>query len=896
MIVSDKLRLARGWDVVIGCASSATIVLVTNDGSATFAPPTVIASEFVNGIAHLTTALIDADAHWDLVAASAGNSSVVWIRNIDSAGSFAAPQLVADNLDAVAAVAVGDVNGDGSNDVVAAVENAQQIVWIANNGTGTFALPLVIDSGSLNGVRAVALGDINGDGRLDVAATPAFEDVVVWYANHVAINGTFSSRRIAMTATDDVSDVVLADLDSDGILDIAAVSLADDKLAWARGVDGAGTFSPQIVVSTALNGARSVIAVDVDSDGDLDLVASAVYANMLYWAENVSPARGFGPAQRLAVDFTDPSALAVADIDGDGRRDIIASSAAGTGPVAWFRNTPPSSTWSSDITITSTADGIRHITVADIDADGDLDVVYVNYGDDSIRWVSNTNGAADFADPRTITTVADGVTAAAAADIDNDGDLDLVSVSERDSKVAWYENLDGRGSFGPQQVITTTHPGAFALRALDFDHSGSIDIIYAAVDDDSIVYLSNTDGRGSFASPVVVNAACAGAASVAVADLNDDSEFDVIVACRGSDKVEWHAGVGDGSFGPAQPVETTLNRPVDVQPADMDADGDIDVVIVASLSAAVVWRENSDSAGTFTTTNTIASGVDLAGIASVTVADFDLDGDLDIAVAIFDENVFSWFENYASGVSWSSKRDMYSGSGAFAITAADIDADGDSDLIVGTQYSDKLVMLTRYLRGPFHNYSAPAVAYAPTSLACSSAPHTLACITESLGALSWCEQQTLLLPSADFVNCRRDTHILIERPVALAPLSSSGRVAINCTAAGGGVTFRVTPHSSPLIDTLGHLAISGIDIVGMTTGRSSLYASPGIRADGAGVRLRLAALTVSPYLHEGRGGALLASGGAELDLAAVTMTHNSASFRGGRSLPLAPAPGSPLPI
>ena len=86
-----------------------------------------------------------------------------------------------------------------------------------------------------------------------------------------------------------------------------------------------------------------------------------------------------------------------------------------------------------------------------------------------------------------------------ATDLDGDDDVDVLSASYDDGKIAWYENTDGRGTFGLQQVITTQAAGAQSVYAADLDGDGDMDVLSASRVDDKIAWYENTDGRGLLA-------------------------------------------------------------------------------------------------------------------------------------------------------------------------------------------------------------------------------------------------------------------------------------------------------------------------------------------------------------------------------------------------------------
>ena len=126
-------------------------------------------------------------------------------------------------------------------------------------------------------------------------------------------------------------------------------------------------------------------------------------------------------------------------MDGDGDLDIVSASHLDD-TIAWYENDGAANPTFTAADIATSADGARDVHVADMDGDGDLDIVSASFRDDTVAWYEN-NGAADptwtAAD---IATSADGAVAVTIADIDGDGDLDILSASANDDTIAWYEN------------------------------------------------------------------------------------------------------------------------------------------------------------------------------------------------------------------------------------------------------------------------------------------------------------------------------------------------------------------------------------------------------------------------------------------------------------------------
>ena len=154
--------------------------------------------------------------------------------------------------------------------------------------------------------------------------------------------------------------------------------------------------------------------------------------------------------------------------------------------------------------ITTSADAADAVYARDVDGDGDLDVLSASYADCKIAWYENTDGIGNFGPQRVITTAAGQAQSVYAGDVDGDGDLDVLSASSDDDKIAWYENTDGLGNFGPQQVITTGADGARSVYAGDLDGDGDLDVLSASHADCKIAWYENTDGLGNFGPQQII--------------------------------------------------------------------------------------------------------------------------------------------------------------------------------------------------------------------------------------------------------------------------------------------------------------------------------------------------------------------------------------------------------
>ncbi|MBK9460501.1 MAG: VCBS repeat-containing protein [Sphingobacteriales bacterium] len=145
----------------------------------------------------------------------------------------------------------------------------------------------------------------------------------------------------------------------------------------------------------------------------------------------------------------------------------------------------------------------KTVHVADLDSDGDIDILstYVGQSDGRISWLEN-DGSGNFNSRLLSSGGLQYPRAVYAADLDNDGDMDVLSTSDGDYKIAWYEN-DGSGNFGTQQLISNNVVSARAISAADLDNDGDIDVLSASYGDDKIAWYKN-DGNGNFGSQQLI--------------------------------------------------------------------------------------------------------------------------------------------------------------------------------------------------------------------------------------------------------------------------------------------------------------------------------------------------------------------------------------------------------
>ena len=488
-------------------------------------------------------------------------------------------------------------------------------------------------------------------------STSADDDKIAWYENTDGL-GTFGAGQIISNSANGATSVYAADVDGDGDVDVLSASFVDDKIAWYENTDGLGTFGAQQVISINADGAWSVYAADVDGDADIDVLAASFNDNKIAWHENLSapaPAVLGDGCGALAPTFsassvisTDPTGdVEAADLDKDGDLDVLMVSGAG---IVWHENTDGLGTFGAQQIIPSSA-GTEDVYAADVDGDGDLDVLSAIKADDKIAWHENIDGLGTFGAQQVITAGANGATRVYAADIDADGDVDVLSASIFDNKIAWYENVDGLGTFGPQLVITSSALFCTAVYAKDIDGDGDLDALSASSFDDRIAWYENTDGLGTFGPRRVIPTSGSSFYDVYAADIDGDGDADVLSAARLTGQIAWHPNInGQGTFGAQQIVSSNTGAAENVYAADLDGDGDVDVL--SSSYEQVAWHENIDGLGTFGPDQVISTPAQTIG--NIHAADVDGDGKIDVLSTDNNNGGAAWYENDGGALTLSS--------------------------------------------------------------------------------------------------------------------------------------------------------------------------------------------------------------------------------------------------
>ena len=666
MIRTADLDADGSLDIVVLTSQNAVILRGQPDGElhAPIAYPSGLQEgPYYYGQMHLEIADLNADGALDL-ALTGGSSASVLLGAGDA--SFGAPNLFG-GPGLLRTIAVGDLNGDGWLDLAAAaVQDSAIAIW-TGQGDGTFAASSEVDIDP--NPYAVSVIDANGDGHADLACA-SYDALTIRLGRG---DGTFAPA-VAQSRSPGLSHLRATDLDKDGSPDLVVASEYGSTQAFRSAGDG--TFAP---TTTMLNGLATGLATgDVNGDGWTDIVVSTEYMEHHDRdASNVTIFLGLGDAtfgERLSLDpVYDPQCVEIADLNADGHDDVVVGSYSAI-HVLFGRegDLPGGNTFET---------GPLPIALVSGDLDGDemVDLAVVSTALDA-ACVHTGRGSGAFAPRAEFITGADPYSIAV-ADMNGDGSDDLITSNLSASTVSILLGL-GDGRFGTNTDFGTGGPpGAAAVADVNGDEN--LDVV-ALVPGALAVLLG--DGRGFLADPRHLSTQISGG-KLALEDLNLDGHVDAVLTSSASNSVAVLLGTA-GTFG--SPLHyATGPRPRSVVTAHIDADAGPDLAVAYEGGVAILLGSGN---GTFVPANPVVTGqltYDLA------IGDLDRDGSADLVTSnarAVELRLGDGTGSFRNAAIWQT------GKFPNALQLFDADADADLDLAVTNGGSDDVTVLLNQSR------------------------------------------------------------------------------------------------------------------------------------------------------------------------------------------------------
>ncbi|MBO6523773.1 MAG: VCBS repeat-containing protein [Balneolaceae bacterium] len=332
----------------------------------------------------VTGADIDGDGYKDIVYNTLSDSAMYWRLN-NGDGTFGSQDTF--SLGGFAnKIYFPDINSDGEVDILVEMVNADPI-WYLNNGNGSFAAGDTLDvNGSL---KTISYGDFNNNGSLDFVALVGSSVRLFLNDGNNSFTDQGSLGFDSISGSTEVSTVT--DLNGDGWLDY--ILTGSQGIFWCVN-DGSGSFSIQTKLYNS-GGINHISVGDVDLDGDIDIVAVESDDNdKLILLKNDGTSEADFTGENIAT-FNNAKTISIADMNGDGYPDVVSESDDGF-KINWYENNRSGSFASAAQTISSPVQDPQGHFVADLDNDGDLDVVDISITTERIGVHLNIQPALNF--------------------------------------------------------------------------------------------------------------------------------------------------------------------------------------------------------------------------------------------------------------------------------------------------------------------------------------------------------------------------------------------------------------------------------------------------------------------------------------------------------------------
>lgn len=574
-------------DLIAPAYGGTTSVLLGN-GDGTYASPTTYTTGAdAYGVA---TADFDGDAAVDIAVANRGAGTISLLSGLGD-GTFNAKVDSPAALGARAPVAY-DFDGDGDEDL-AVVSSWNVVAILRGNGDGTFGTPVGA------GAASVAAGDFDGDGILDLAVANQNADTVS--VLHGRGDGRFSGR-VDLPALDVPNVIRSADVNGDGALDLLVTTRNSDDLSVFLGV-GDGTF---VHASDTLAGSlpSSLDIADVNGDGNPDAIVGV--SNVLF----LLLGNGDGTFQSaVPVAGADGAVVDATDMNGDGIPDITAIGTYAPAPIRTFLGRGDGS-FQDTHQLLIAAKGSA-VAIGDLDGDGRGETVVA---DASVSKITVLAAGSNGLFQRTNYVVGANPLSVALADLNADGRGDVVTANYGANTVSVLLGTGGGVLGAKTDYPTGSGPTSVVIRDLNGD--GKPDLAVAdRISPTVSVLLGNGDGtfqaRLEYASGTEPSGVAAG-------DLNGDGIPDLVVANRSSATVSVLLGAGDGTFGPKSDF-LCGSTPIGVALGDLNLDGKLDVAVAnyapgGKVSVLLGTGTGALGAPTSTSAGTYPNGIEIADL------------------------------------------------------------------------------------------------------------------------------------------------------------------------------------------------------------------------------------------------------------------------------------------
>ena len=330
--------------------------------------------------------------------------------------------------------------------------------------------------------------DIDGDGDNDVVAAGSGDNEIAYWIN----NGGSPLEWTKKSIDDDFlypMDVFSCDIDNDGDMDVLGAAWAQSEIALWKNSGGTSNKWAKQVIKSNYPGAHEVFACDIDKDGDMDVLGASANANRIDLWINEGGTPITWTEQTIGSNFGGARSVYSMDIDNDGDMDVLGAALADNEITLWYNGGGNPISWTEQI-ISDSFSAAHHVYAADIDNDGDMDVLGAAYNNRVALWI-NEGGSPINWNKQTIDNMFAGAMKVIVADINDDGNPDIIASSSLGNKICWWENDGNDPITWTKDTIDASCTKAWPIYAADMDDDGDIDILGGSEASDGIMWYEN---------------------------------------------------------------------------------------------------------------------------------------------------------------------------------------------------------------------------------------------------------------------------------------------------------------------------------------------------------------------------------------------------------------------
>ena len=577
----------------------------------------------------------------------------------------------------------GDFDNDGDEDLVIVRNDVDETnVWL-NDGSGTFQMAGTL-AGAGTGALAVAVGDLNNDGMLDVAVSmPQALTVVVGFGD--SLGGFLAQVPVTVSGTGSAFNIAIGDSNRDQYDDLVVADPVTSRLVVFPG-GLIAEFGSDVCELLVPGSPASVTFGDMTGDGLDDMVTSAYSDNHYEVITNVLPPvmplgssgrdLSFCDYESFRIDVPGDSGIAsIGDVTGDGINDLVGC-LGGTASVCVIPGAPMGQI--SEMFLLDTTGLPLRPFIGDFDKNNRDDLfVLSGYGSRVNLWLSSGEGR--LAGARSYSSGLPESPWLEGADLDGDGDFELITGSPADTKLSI---LGGDGVLLAEDFFDVGFPVS-QLCAQDLDADGKVDLVVGV--SGGIRVLRNTSLPGDYSfelvpvAPIVMGSADY-PFGIEVGDFDLDGDQDIVLCDFTGGGVHLLPGTPNAFVFDPEIIISTGGGPLDVVAADFTGDGLPDFAVSRTGQADIAILRNE---GNNAYVESLAVPVGLSPNYLVT-SDFNSDGRADLVVSNANSGTVSVLFGNATGFSGN---DFVAGAAPTALMAKDLTGDGQVDILVSSLLS-----------------------------------------------------------------------------------------------------------------------------------------------------------------------------------------------------------------